>query len=486
MRDELLLVLHRLPEVAVEDSLRGITIDLHIRIHIALTNDTTGALLQITGTPGTVQIMQSDQPILTVGSCAHLGRTAEQYTHLTGAYLCEQLLLFHFGIGVVNKGNLVRRHAAGDHLAADILVHVEIAFNRVAGYPGQLRQIIDWFQRRKVILVPRTICLFRCVCLRGCSLHALRGRNVAEYQLCQPVVCAFLPNAEDVFDAGIDLAPRVIRQQRIDQALIQSQLSSVAGNLQHVVHPWINAAGVYLHGTLGQALHHGFLDFCQLNDNGLIVRCRRRQLQLIRRFDVRDLLEHRHQLRKVEELAETGSRPVASSLRSQLNGCGSLTEGRSPGIEVGHVVPLQGAVLQIPLHGVHLRHAVADGSTGREDHAASSGQLIHTPAFQEHIRGFLRFGSGKTGYIPHFRRQEEVLVGMRLVHKEPIHTQFLKGDHVILPLFRLQLPQTAFQLLTGALHLLDGELLTPHEFQLLNALGDLLDLLLQEPFLPAL
>ena len=79
-----------------------------------------------------------------------------------------------------------------------------------------------------------------------------------------------------------------------------------------------------------------------------------------------------------------------------------------------------------------------------------------------------------------------VLVGVRLVHKEPIHAQLLEGDHIILPLFSLKLPQTAFQLLPGTLHLLDGELLTPHEFQILNALGDLLDLLLQEPFLPGL
>ena len=430
--------------------------------------------------------MKGNQPVLAVGARTHLGSAADQYANLPGTNLGKKLFLFHFGVGVVNESDLFRRHATGDQLAPDILIHIEVTHDRFAGCTGQLRQIINRFQRRKLILVPGTICLFRRVCLLGCSLHALRGRDVAEYQLCQPIVCAFLPNAEDVFNAGIDLAPRVIRQQRIDQALIQPQLSSVAGNLQHVVHPRINTAGVYLPGTLGQTLHHGFLDFCRLYNNGLIVRCRRRQLQLIRRFDVRDLLKHRHQLRKVEELAETGSCPVSRSLRSQLNGCGSLTEGRSPGIEVGHVVPLQGAVLQIPLHGVHLRHAVADGCTGRENHAASSGQLIHIPAFQEHIRGFLRFGSGKTGYIPHFRRQEEVLVGMRLVHKEPIHTQLLKGDHVILSFFRLQLSQPAFQLLSGTLHLLDRELLAPHEFQLLDALGDLLDLLLQKTFLPCL
>ena len=123
--------------------------------------------------------MQGNQPILAVGACTHFGRTAKQHAHLTGAYLCEQLLLFHFGIGVVNKGNLVGRHAAGDQLAADILVHVEIAFDRVAGYPGQLRQIIDRLQQRHLVVFLRSIRDFRLSLLRR-SFHALRCGNIAE------------------------------------------------------------------------------------------------------------------------------------------------------------------------------------------------------------------------------------------------------------------------------------------------------------------
>ena len=43
---------------------------------------------------------------------------------------------------------------------------------------------------------------------------------------------------------------------------------------------------------------------------------------------------------------------------------------------MGHVIPLQRTVLQITLHGVHLRHAVADGCAGGEDNAAPSGQFM--------------------------------------------------------------------------------------------------------------
>ena len=76
-----------------------------------------------------------------------------------------------------------------------------------------------------------------------------------------------------------------------------------------------------------------------------------------------------------------------------------------------------------------------------------------------------------------------ILVPVRFVHKKPIHTQLLKGDDVILSLLCLQLPESSFQLLAGAFHLLDGELLTAHEFQLLDAVRDFLNLLLQQTLL---
>ena len=289
--------------------------------------------------------MKGNQAILTVGACAHLCRAAKQHTYLTSAHLGEQLLLFHFCVCVMNKGNLFRRHTPGDELAADILVHIEITFHRVTGYSGQLHQIIDRLQRRKIILFLRSIRGFRLFCLLRCSFHTLRRGNIAEYQLRQPLIRAVLPDTEDIVDAGINLASRIIRQQRIDQTLIQAQLSSITGNLQHVIDPGINTAGVNLPGTLRQALHHGLLDFCGLHNDGFIVRRRRRQIQLIRRLNIRHFLEHGHQLRQVEELAEPGTRPIARSLRCQFNRRRGFTKGGSPGIEMGHVVPLQRAIL---------------------------------------------------------------------------------------------------------------------------------------------
>ena len=62
--DEFLLVLHRLPEIGVKGALGNIAVNLYIRILIALPDNASRTLLQITRTPRTVEIMQRDQSIL--------------------------------------------------------------------------------------------------------------------------------------------------------------------------------------------------------------------------------------------------------------------------------------------------------------------------------------------------------------------------------------------------------------------------------------
>lgn len=66
-------------------------------IHIALTDNAARPLFQVAGTPGTVQIVTGDQPVLDVGTGSHFRRAAQQYAHLAGAHLGEQFLLFYFG-----------------------------------------------------------------------------------------------------------------------------------------------------------------------------------------------------------------------------------------------------------------------------------------------------------------------------------------------------------------------------------------------------
>ena len=59
----------------------------------ALPHDAACPLLQVAGTPGTVQIVRRDQPVLHIRARAHLGGAADQHPHLPGAYLGKQTFL---------------------------------------------------------------------------------------------------------------------------------------------------------------------------------------------------------------------------------------------------------------------------------------------------------------------------------------------------------------------------------------------------------
>ena len=72
---------------------------------------------------------------------------------------------------------------------------------------------------------------------------------------------------------------------------------------------------------------------------------------------------------------------------------------------------------------------------------------------------------------------------MGLVHKQPVHTQLLKSYHIIFSPLGLQLFQSGFQRLSGTLQLLDGKPLAAAGLHLCDALSDLVDLLIEKPFL---
>ena len=74
------------------------------------------------------------------------------------------------------------------------------------------------------------------------------------------------------------------------------------------------------------------------------------------------------------------------ALRSEFNRGRGFPEGGSPRIKMRHAFLLQCAVLQVALHGVQLRHAVADGRTRCKHNALAAGDFVHVSAFQEHIR----------------------------------------------------------------------------------------------------
>ena len=72
---------------------------------------------------------------------------------------------------------------------------------------------------------------------------------------------------------------------------------------------------------------------------------------------------------------------------------------------------------------------------------------------------------------------------MGLVHKQTVHTQLLEGYHIVFSPLGLQLFQSGFQRLSGTLQLLDGKTLAAAGLHLGNPFRDLVDLLIEKPFL---
>ena len=387
LRNEFLLILHRLPEVCVKGSFGHIAVHMNKGILVALALDTALALGKVSRSPRTVQVMKCHQTVLHIGACAHLGGAAHKHTHLTGTDFGEQLLFPHLGIGLMDKSDLISRHPLGNELLTNIVIYRKGRF--------LLRQRHSAFQCVKQWIIQR----FRRL---ACRSFCLRCRNVAEHQLGQLVSFAVPPDLHDVVHALIDLCARFIRQHLVDDPLVQPQLAAIRGNLEHIVLGWVNGSTVYQRCPFRKGLDHFLLMFGRLRHDVVVFHLRGGQVQLVGGLDVRHFFEQVHQLRQIKELAESRSCPVAGAFRCQLQCCDGLPESRSPAVEVGHVQLLQAFILKITLHGVKLGHGIADRCAGGKDHATVSGDLIHIAALGKHIGGFLRVRCGKTSHIPHF------------------------------------------------------------------------------------
>ena len=286
--------------------------------------------------------MQRDQSVLNIGACAKFLCAAKQNPHLSAPDLGEQLLLFDFRIRVMDELNLLFRNPACNQFISDIVIDVK-----------------------------RTV--------------PMRRGQVAEHELRQLLRIPFFVDAQDVFHTGVDFTARFVGQQRVHQPLIQPQLSSIRRNPEHVVLLRVNCARMNLRSTLRQRLHHLLLIDGRLDRHRLIVRVRHRQMKLIRRFDIRNLLEHRHQFRQVEELRKARPCAVSGALRRKLNRRHRFAERRSPCVKMNQAHLFQRSILQISLHRIQLRHGIGHWRARRENNTASTRQFIHISAFQKHI-----------------------------------------------------------------------------------------------------
>ena len=330
-------------------------------IQISLTFDAALSLCQITGTPGTIQIMDCHKPVLYVGASAHLCGTAQQNTNLTGADLSEQLFLFSLRIGIVDESNLFRGNALGNQLGANILVDSKGLGNSAEGIKH---------------------CAFGFYGSLGCG-------NVTEYQLRQLVRFTVFPHLQDIPYTEIDLAFRVVRESGVDDPLVKPQLPSVAGDLQHIVNIRGNGATMNQGRTFRKLLNKLPLNFAGFGGNIVVLNFRHRKVQLIRSLNIRNLPENVHQLRQIEESTESCPGAVAFSLRGKLQRGNGFTKPGGPTVEMDHAHFLQAVILQIPLHSVQLRHGIGYRCTRGENHAPASGKFIHVAALGEHIAGLL-------------------------------------------------------------------------------------------------
>ena len=128
LRDEFLLVLQCLIAVCIERAFSYIAEDLNILVLVALTNNSSGALLQICGAPRYIKVMDGDKPFLYVSTRTHFCRRTEQNTNLTITDFIKKIGFLLFSFRIVNVCNFLRRDTPCDQLVTNIVINTKIAF----------------------------------------------------------------------------------------------------------------------------------------------------------------------------------------------------------------------------------------------------------------------------------------------------------------------------------------------------------------------
>ena len=124
---KLLLIFQNLPHIRIKRIFSDVTIDFHLLIPISLPENTPLLLFQIRRLPRAVQMMQGNQPILNIGSCAKFRCRPHQDTHLSGAHLCKQVCLFRLGVVLVDERHFLTGNTSRHQLLPHIIIDVECA-----------------------------------------------------------------------------------------------------------------------------------------------------------------------------------------------------------------------------------------------------------------------------------------------------------------------------------------------------------------------
>ena len=291
LADKFLLALHKLVKVGVEGTLGDIAVNVHLWVFVALPDNAPLPLLKVGRTPRTIQMMQSDELLLTVGASTHALGAAQQDTHLTAPHFSEQVFLLYLALGVVDECDLVFGNTQFQQFCMNIIINAE-------------------------------------------SAVILRCAEVAKDHLGGALASGALPDLKHIFGALGGFAVGIAGKHGIDQPLIQRQLAAIVGYHQHIVHAAVHLPVADLLGPLRQRRHDLFLILGGFQGNIVVMCLRHGELEHIRRLNVRHIFENGHQLRQVIKLGEARLGPVAGTLRGQLDGGDGFPVVRRPCVEV--------------------------------------------------------------------------------------------------------------------------------------------------------
>ena len=143
--------------------------------------------------------MKGNQAILHVCAGTHFCCGAKKKSDCTFAYFGKQLVLACNGICIVDVCNLICRNTFGNQFTPNIVIHVE-----------------------------RTV--------------FLRCRHITEDKLNTFLCFGFLPDRNCTLNQGVNFGVLIIGVNILEKSLIQSQLSAVIGDTQHIILAWINTA----------------------------------------------------------------------------------------------------------------------------------------------------------------------------------------------------------------------------------------------------
>ena len=441
------LPLQVVPLAAVKGLLGHVGEYRYLVVLVALPQGPALVLLQVAGAVGGVQLVHGNDPILGVHARAHRGRGSDQHPHLAVLHGLKQLGLGLVGVGVVDKGDLFCRDPSAHQQILDVLIEGDA--------PGRL--------------------------------SASRRAPVAENQLRALPGLTLLPDPGHILHAFQDLAPVLIGQAAVNQALGIADFFAVVEDLKDVILALAFAAAPQGLGPLAQLLHELLLEGGGVTlHNRALAPGHLGDLQVGQLRSVYDHVcerpEHLLHLAQVLVLGKALLQLVAVTAGLHLADRHHVAELVGPGVEVGDALGLQQVGLQVSLHGVKLHHAVHYRGGRGEHHAPPAVELLQPPHFHVQIQAPLAAALvAQVGNALHLRGVEQVLEVVGLVHEQGIHAQLLKVYTVLVLLAAAQLPQFGLQAPLAPLHVPHGRVFLPAGPPALqNGLLQLVNLLLIE------